>query len=110
MKRFLISFAKRFRRATANSSDDNSESGPSPQPSALFGKEDALEPRSKIPPASNTAISLSASKQQGDLRIQQAVLKSNETGDTSSFNPDFITREELKRELDLVRRLIESRK
>jgi len=47
---------------------------------------------------------------QGGIHFEQATLQAHETKSANSFSPSFITREELKHELELLRRLIESRK
>jgi hypothetical protein len=104
MKKILSDLAKRFRRFTTNSSDHTQSSV-------------------NIPPASIITISPSVSGVEGTRRAQPPTASQNavknsqavqsrglSNGNTFSFSPDFITRQELKRELDLVRRLIESRK
>ena len=74
---------------------------------------------------SNPTLSIPTSPQNDTSRIQQSIRSDNnalgadESGSrfrapsiapSAGGNPDFITRHELKRELDLLRRLMESRK
>lgn len=105
----LINLANRFRRFTAESSgfDRNSTLQSSPQPVSFPRAKEKSDPTSGISPASINTSPPAISRK---LAFEAAVLRSREAKDDSSFNPDFITREELKRELNLLRRLIESRK
>jgi hypothetical protein len=109
MKKILTSFAKHFRRFTANSFTHDPEPASSPQSPAPEEKE-IFESLAKTPLASVAATSSSISTRKSGIHPQRAILKANEAQSTNSFSPDFITRQELKGELDLLRRLIESRK
>jgi len=84
---------------------------------------DHVESSVNTPPTSITPISPSVSGPENTHRTQPPTASQNavrnsqavesrglSNGNTFSFSPDFITRQELKRELDLLRRLIESRK
>jgi hypothetical protein len=46
----------------------------------------------------------------GAVQTRQVTQQSSEAKNVGSFGADFITRQELNRELDLLRRLVESRK
>lgn len=109
MKNILTRLARQFRIFAAGPSG-NTESVPSPEPSAFAGKNHAIAPFPGTAPTPLTAITPNASRPPNSLRTGPARPKPNELQNANSFNSDFITREELKRELDLVRRLIESRK
>ncbi len=109
MKKILISLAQRFRKFTANASGNNAASVAPFQTSVFSEKEDGFELGAKIP-SSITTILPGASRPQSDIQSQQALVKPSAMESGNSFPPDFVTREELKRELDLLHRLIESRK
>jgi len=107
MKKFLASLAKRFRRFASHSSGNDQEPV---SPPAFSGEHDGFDSRAGIASASIAPIPPSVSRHTNGLRSQQALSKPNEMQNARSVNPDFITRDELKREVDLLRRLIESRK
>jgi hypothetical protein len=106
MKKLLTNLAKRFRRFTANSPGHQPELVPtaSPQPPVLAEEKDSFESHPKISAASII------SRQPSGSNSGQQTLKRNDTRGAASVGADFITRQELKRELHLLRRLIESRK
>jgi hypothetical protein len=109
MKNFLANLAKRFLEFASDRSGPDTKSV-SPAASAAFSTEhDGVESRRGNPPSSTSAIS------PGVLRSnrpssRQPFANPNETNSAHSVDSNFITREELKRELDLLHRLIENRK
>jgi hypothetical protein len=110
MKTILATLAKHFRRLTANSSGTETDPVSSPSPFAFSGQKDGFESPTKNSSAPITTILSSVSTRQNSLPPQPTIPKLNESKDANSFNRDFITRQELERELELLRRLIESRK
>lgn len=110
MKKILAHLAKRFRTFTTNSSRNDPEPVSASESSTFSAENDAFAARRKNPTISGSAISPAASRQPTNLHSQQSIQKLNEASVINSSNPDFITRQELERELELLRRLIESRK
>jgi hypothetical protein len=110
MKNIFTSLAKRFWRLAANFPEADPETVSS---SPLFyssDERDGVTSHAKISSARTATVLPNTFEQQKIPHSQQGILKPNETRDANSFNPDFITRQELSRELDLLRRLMESRK
>jgi len=103
MKKLLTSL---LRRLTANPSTQDPEPASSPQAPAPV--QEVSVSLAKTPLAPVTSISSSMPAKKSFVHPQQTVLKSNEAQSINSL--DFITRQELRGELDLLRRLIESRK
>jgi len=108
MKAFLANHAKHFRRFAVQSS--GKDLGSIPPPAPFPGENHGFESRAKSPSPAIAAMSSIVSKPTNSLRSPHTRVRQNEMQNARSIHPEFITREELKRELDFVRRLIESRK
>src|SRR5690349_5838076 len=106
MKNIFSSLAKRFQRF-ANSSSRDTEPVSSPEIRVPPRAKHAFESHPKTASAS-VAQTSRISLRPGGVHSQPATRKPNEAMSVNSF--EFITRQELKRELDVLRRLIESRK
>lgn len=105
MKKLFISLVNRFRRFTV----DSSENGPqAPDPSLPPTEKDALGSRSNNP--FRAIIAPNASSRHSGVVTPPAIQKLNEATSTNPSVLNFITREQLHRELHQLRRLIESRK
>jgi len=110
MKNIFTSLAKRFRRLAANFPGAAPETDSS---SPLFfspDEKDGVKSHAKIPSARTATVLPKTFEQQKTPQSPQGIVKPNETRGANPFNSDFITRQELSRELDFLRRLIESRK
>ena len=110
MKTLLASIAKHLRKFATHNSANDAESVPAPVRSSFPGERQGSGFRRDIPSAPNTAISQGISRQQNINQPQQRIFETNQVKDARSANANFITRRELERELELLRRLIESRK
>ena len=111
MKKIFAHLAQRIRRFATDSLER--DLGPIPETlprlTADFENKPDSGGRSNAHPSANSAKSPNISPQLVH-RPAQPVQKSTQARDTVSNNPNFITRQELQREMDLLRRLIESRK
>ena len=108
MKRILASLAKRFRTFAGHSTGDDTEPVSSLAPSAPGTENDGSQSRAGISSAQGFATAPIVPTQKRIIQLPMS--QPREMKDAASSNPDFITRQELQRELDLLRRLIESRK
>jgi hypothetical protein len=111
MKKIFAHLAQRIRRFATDSRQHDPGSFPesSPRITADFEEKADSGQRSNAPRSANSATSPNISPQLAH-RPAQLVQKSTQAREAVSNNPEFITRRELQREMDLLRRLIESRK
>jgi hypothetical protein len=107
MKRILASLVKHLRRFAAHPSGNDTESISPPASAAFAGGNDGSASRAAI---SSTSLSPGILRQPGIIQPPQRMPQSNDGKDARPFHPEFTTRQELQRELELLRRLIESRK
>ena len=109
MKKFFAILVAHLQRYAGNASGNDAGSPPlfSPSPDGNIPPVPEISrsasTRETAPPASRSH----RNRNEDRVSVGASSLRDSNTG---SPNLDFITREELKRELDLLRRLIESRK
>jgi hypothetical protein len=109
MKKFFAILAEHFQRLAGNSTGNEAGAAPLFPPSAgtnLPAVPTAL-PSASMRGTTPTASRSNQGRNEGSASGGASSLRNK---GTPSLNPDFITRQELNRELDLLRRLIESRK
>ena len=81
-----------------------------PEPPVFHAEKAGFELPAKTSQIVITASSPAASLRPGSTRTQPPAQRANGAGVAPSFSPEFITRQELQRELNSLRRLIENRK
>ena len=109
MKKILTNLVKQIRRFASNSSGHDTEPIPDRRLSSDFKEKAGFESHTHIPPSPIVTTLPDVPTHQRGSRGQPP-LKPTEARPDNSINHDSITRQELQREVDLLRRLIESRK
>lgn len=100
MKKLLTHLANLFRKSATAAPVGKTAPDDSPGP----------ELRPQLASAPPTISSPSIPPRPNIIQTTRATPQPNETRIANSINADYITRQELRRELELLRRIIESRK